>query len=158
MRSEERASMSLRRRLEDDMKAALKGGDRTRLETIRGVRGAIRNKEIEVGGELDEEGILRVLRGLAKQRTEAEEQYRAGGREDLAAKEAAERAILEAYLPAAPDAAEVERVVREVIGEVGASGPRDVGRVMKPALERLGPAADGRQVNQVARRLLAGDA
>jgi uncharacterized protein YqeY len=148
--------MNLRERLEADMKQALRSRDTLRLETIRGVRGAVRNREIEVGGTLDDEGILRVIRGLVKQRAEAIEQYRAGGREDLARKEEGERAVLEGYLPSAPDAAEVERVVRAVIAEVGAQGPRDVGRVMRPALERLGPAADGKLVNETARRLLSG--
>jgi len=147
--------MGLRERLEADMKDSLRSRDALRLETIRGVRGAVRNREIEAGGTLDDEGILRVIRGLVKQRAESVEQYRAGGREDLARKEEAERAVLEAYLPAAPDAAEVERVVRAVITEVGAQGPRDVGRVMRPALERLGPAADGKLVNATARRLLS---
>ena len=78
---------------------------------------------------------------------------------DLAEKESREREVLEAYLPAAPAAGDVERVVREVIAEVGAESPRDMGRVMKPALERLGGAADGKQVSEVVRRLLsAGDA
>jgi uncharacterized protein YqeY len=148
--------MSLRERLDADLKQALRDRERIRLETIRGVRGAIRNREIEVGAALDDEGILRVIRGLVKQRAEAIESYRAGGRADLVEKEEAERAVLEAYLPAAPDPAEVERVVRAVIAEVGASGPRDVGRVMRPALERLGPTADGKLVNETARRLLAG--
>ena len=148
--------MGLRERLEADMKQALRSRDTLRLETIRGVRGAVRNREIEVGGTLDEEGILRVIRGLVKQRAEAIEQYRAGGREELARKEEGERAVLEGYLQTAPDAAEVERVVRAVIAEVGASGPRDAGRVMRPALERLGPAADGKLVNEAVRRLLSG--
>ena len=150
--------MGLRERLEADMKAALKARERLRLEAIRGVRGAIRNREIELGAALDDDGILRVVRALVKQREEAAQAYRAGGREDLAAKEEAERCVLEAYLPAAPGEAEIERVVREVIAEVGASGPRDMGRVMKPALERLGPAADGKLASQIARRLLAGSA
>jgi len=148
--------MGLRERLDADMKQALRSRDTLRLETIRGVRGAVRNREIEVGGTLDEEGILRVIRALVKQRAEAIEQYRAGCREELARKEEGERAVLEGYLPAAPDAAEIERVVRAVIAEVGAQGPRDVGRVMRPALERLGAAADGKLVNETARRLLAG--
>ncbi len=147
--------MNLRERLEADMKEALKARDRLRLETVRGARGAIRNREIERGEELDEAGIAAVLRSLVKQRLDSIEQYRAGGREELAEKEAAEKAVLEAYLPAAPDEAAVERVLREVIAEVGASGPRELGKVMKPALERLGPAADGKLVSQVARRLLA---
>lgn len=147
--------MSLIERLEADMKEALRGRERVRLETIRGIRGAIRNKEIELGETLDEAGILRVIRGLAKQRAEAIEQYRAGGREDLAQKESEEKAVLEGYLPTAPDAAAIERIVAEVIAETGAAGPKDMGRVMKPALERLGPAADGKVVSQVVRRLLA---
>lgn len=147
--------MNLRERLETDMKAALRGGDKLRLETIRGVRGAVRNREIEAGESLDDAGILRVLRSLAKQRIDAIEQYRAGGREDLAEKETLEREVLDAYMPAAPEAGDVERVVREVIAEVGAESPRDMGRVMKPVLERLGGAADGKQVSEIARRLLA---
>ncbi|TFG98224.1 MAG: GatB/YqeY domain-containing protein [Myxococcales bacterium] len=146
--------MGLRERLEADMKDSLRSRDTLRLETIRGVRGAVRNREIEAGGTLDDEGILRVIRALVKQRVESVGQYRAGGREELARKEEAEQALLEAYLPAAPDADEVEGVVRAVIAEVGAQGPRDVGRVMRPALERLGPAADGKLVNATARRLL----
>ena len=110
--------MNLHERLEADMKVALRGRDKLRLETIRGVRGAVRNREIEVGESLDEAGIVRVLRRLVKQRADAIEQFRAGGREDLAEKETLERAILEAYLPAAPEAGDVERVVREVIAEV----------------------------------------
>jgi hypothetical protein len=77
-------AMNLHERLEADMKQALRSRDSLRLETIRGVRGAIRNKEIEIRESLDEEGILRVLRTLVKQRSEAIEQYRAGGRADLA--------------------------------------------------------------------------
>ena len=149
--------MALRERLEADLKQAMKDGDAIRRETIRGVRGAVRNREIEVGGTLDDDGILRVIRALVKQRGEAIEQYRAGARDDLVRKETAEREVLEGYLPAAPDAAAVERVVREVIAEVGATGPRDVGRVMRPALERLGAAVDGKLVNETARRLLAGN-
>ena len=139
------------------MKEALRSRDTLRLETIRGVRGAIRNKEIEIGESLGEDGILRVIRALVKQRSDSIEQFRAAGRDDLVEKESAERAVLTAYLPAAPDEAEVERVVREMIAEVGATSPKEMGRVMKPALERLGPAADGKLVSQIARRLLTGD-
>jgi uncharacterized protein YqeY len=147
--------MNLYEKLDGDMKEAMKSRDSLRRETIRGVRGAIRNKEIEIGETLDDDGILRLIRTLVKQRADSIEQYEAGGRAELAEKEAAEKAILESYLPAAPDAAEVEKVVREVIAEVGAEGPKDMGRVMKPALARLGPAADGKAVSQTVRRLLS---
>ncbi len=147
--------MDLRARLESDMKGALRARDSICLETVRGIRGAVRNKEIEIGQVLDDEGILRVIRTLMKQRVDAIEWYQKAGREDLAAKEGAERTILEGYLPAAPDAAETERVVRDEIARVEATSPKDMGRVMKPVLERLGPAADGKLVSQVVRRLLA---
>jgi len=147
--------MSLAKRLDSDLKEAMKSRDSVRRETIRGIRGAIRNREIERGHALDDDGIMQLIRSLVKQRGDSIEQYGAAGRADLVEKESAEKAILESYLPAAPDAAEVERVVREVIAEVGASEPRDMGRVMKPALARLGPAADGKLVSQTVKRLLA---
>jgi uncharacterized protein YqeY len=147
--------MNLRDRLDADLKAAMKAGDVLRREVIRGVRGSIKNREIEVGEPLEDEGIARVIRSLVKQRVDSIEQYTAAGRADLAAKETAEREILEAYLPAAPDAGAVETVVRAVIAEVGATQPKDMGRVMKPALDRLGPAADGKLVSETVKRLLA---
>ncbi len=148
--------MGLREQLDSDMKAALKSRESLRLETIRGARGAIRNKEIEVGDALDDDGIMRVLRTLVKQRMDSVEQFRAAGRDDLADKELSEQAVLEGYLPRAPDAAEIEKVVGQLIAEVGAEGPRDLGKVMKPALERLGPAADGKRVSETVKRLLSG--
>lgn len=148
--------MGLREQLDSDMKAALKSRESLRLETIRGARGAIRNKEIEVGDALDDDGIMRVLRTLVKQRMDSVEQFRAAGRDDLADKELSEQAVLERYLPRAPDAAEIEKVVGQLIAEVGAEGPRDLGKVMQPALERLGPAADGKRVSETVKRLLSG--
>ncbi len=147
--------MSLRTQLESDMKDAMRCRDSVRLETIRGVRGAIRNKEIEIGAELDDDGIVRILRSLVRQRIDSIEQYRAAGRDELADKEAAEQLVLERYLPAAPSAQDVERIVLEVIAEVGASGPRDMGKVMKPALEKLGGAVDGKQLSEIVKKLLA---
>jgi len=148
--------MSLRERLESDMKAAMKSRDTLRLETIRGVRGAMRNKEIELGESLDDEAILRVIRTLVKQRVDSIEQFQAAGRSELVAKESAEKALLESYLPAALDEKAVEAAVAAVIAELGAQGPKDMGRVMKAALERLGAAADGRLVSQLVKRRLAG--
>ena len=109
--------MSLRERLQDDMKTALKARESVRLDTVRSIRGAVRNKEIEVGGDLDEDGILRVIRTLAKQRRESIEQYAAAGRQDLVERETAELGVLEAYLPSAPDEAAIEAAVRAVIEE-----------------------------------------
>jgi len=147
--------MNLRQRLEADLKNAMKSGDALRREVIRGVRGAIRNREIELGTSLDDEGIARVIRSAMKQRADSIEQFTNAGRTELAAKESSEQAVLAGYLPAAPDPAEIESAVRAVIAETGASGPRDMGRVMKPVLDRLGPAADGKLVSQTVKRLLA---
>jgi len=148
--------MKLRDRLDADLKEAMKARDAVRRETIRGARGAIKNKEIETGDPLDDDAIVRVLRALVKQRTDSIEQFQAAGRGELAEKESAEKAVLEAYLPAAPDAARIEQVVAEVIAEVGATGPREMGQVMKPALERLGAAVDGKLVSQAVKRQLSG--
>jgi uncharacterized protein YqeY len=147
--------MGLRERLEADMKDAMKSRETLRLETIRGVRGAMRNKEIELGQSLDDDGILRVIRALVKQRSDSIEQFQAAGRSELVQKESAERQLLESYLPAAPDEKAVEAAVAAVIAELGASGPKDMGRVMKAALEKLGGAADGKLVSQVAKKKLA---
>lgn len=147
--------MNLLEKLDADLKDAMKRGDALRRETIRAIRGAVKNREIQAGEALDDNGLLRVIRGLVKQRAESIAQFESGGRSDLARKERAEQEILEAYLPAGPDAAAVEAAVRDVITLVGASGPRDLGKVMKPALDRLGPAADGKQVSETVKRLLA---
>jgi len=148
--------MGLKDRLDGDLKEAMRARERLRVETIRSIRGAVKNKEIETGGELAEEDALRVVRTLVKQREEAIERYREADRHDLADQEAAEREVLRSYLPAAPDAAAIEATVTAVIAELGASSPREMGRVMKEALGRLGPAADGKLVSEAARRRLAG--
>lgn len=147
--------MSVSERLEADAREALRAGERVRLGAIRRARAALRNAEIEARGPLDEAGEVRVLRSLAKQHRESIEQFEAGGRQDLVAKEREELAVLEGYLPAQLDEAVVEAVVAEVIAEVGAEGPKDMGRVMRAAMGRLGGAADGRTVSAAAQRLLS---
>lgn len=147
--------MALKDQLEADLKAAMKAREKLRVETIRSLRGAVRNKEIEVGGELAEDDLLRVIRTLVKQRDEAAERYDEASRADLADKERAEKAVLEAYLPAAPDQAAIDATVAAVIAELGATSPKEMGRVMKESLARLGPAADGKLVSATAKRLLA---
>jgi len=148
--------MGLKDRLESDLKEAMRAREKLRVETIRSVRGAIKNKEIELGAELSEDEALRVVRTLVKQRDESIARYGEGGRQDLVDKESAERHVLEQYLPAAPDAAAIESAVAAVIAELGAASPKEMGRVMKEALARLGPAADGKLVSETAKRLLAG--
>jgi len=148
--------MDLRKRLDEDLKAAMRAKDTVRLETVRNIRGAIRAREIDGGNDLSEDEALKLIRGLLKQREESIAQYREGGRADLVERESAEKTILEGYLPSAPDAAQVEAVVTAVVSELSASSLKDMGRVMKTALERLGPAADGKAVSALVKAKLGG--
>ncbi|MFQ5457720.1 MAG: GatB/YqeY domain-containing protein [Myxococcota bacterium] len=147
--------MDLNARLEADMKAAMREKDALRLSAIRMLRAAVKNREIETGHALSDDEILPVVRTMAKQRRESIAAFEKGGRTALAEKEQSELAILEAYLPAAPSGTAIAKVVGEVITETGASSPRDMGRVMKECLARLGGAADGKQVSDCVRKALA---
>jgi uncharacterized protein YqeY len=146
----------LAERLTADMKDAMRAKDPVRLGAIRNARAAVKNAEIESRAPLDDAGITKVLRGLVKQHRESIEQFAAGGRDDLVAKEQAEMAIIEAYLPAQMDEAAITTVVAEVIAAEGASGPADLGRVMNATMTRLAGQADGGVVRAVAQRLLEG--
>jgi uncharacterized protein YqeY len=153
--------MDLRDQLMDDLKDAMRQRDERRKTTIRSVIAAIKNEETELdsSGErvsLDDEGILAVIAQQAKQRRDSIAEYRRGGREDLVAEEEAELAILQTYLPQQLTREEIETEARQVIAEVGAGSPRDMGKVMKPLMARLRGRADGKEVNQVVRELLAG--
>ena len=144
-------------RLDGDLKDAMRAGDKLRVGAIRRARAALKNAEIEARGPLDDDAAARVLRGLVKQHRESIDQFRAGGRDDLVEREAAEMAVLEPYLPAQMDAAGIEAVVAETIAAEGATGPSDLGRVMKAVMSRVGSAADGKEVRTIAGRLLGGD-
>ena len=141
-------------RLDDDLKAALRAGDKLRLGAIRRARAALKNAEIEARGDLPEEAQTRVLRGLVKQHRESIEQFRAGGRDDLVEREELEMSVIEGYLPALLDEAAIAAVVDEVVAAEGAAGPADLGRVMKAAMSRLAGRADGNQVRAIAQRRL----
>jgi uncharacterized protein YqeY len=147
--------MSLKAQLTDDLKDAMRAKDTVRLDTIRSIRAAITLREADSQKELDDAAIADIVRGLRKQRVESIEQYDLGGRQDLADKERLEKDILERYLPAAPDPAKVESTVRAVIAELGASSPRDMGRVITAAKERL-TGVDGKTLSELVKRLLSG--
>jgi len=146
----------LAERLEGDLKDAMRSRETVRLGTIRRARAALKNAEIEARGPLPDEAAVRVLRGLVKQHRESIDQFRAGGRDDLVAREREEMAVLETYLPAQMDEAAVGAVVAEVIAAEGAAGPGDLGRVMKASMSRLAGRADGNQVRAIAQRQLEG--
>jgi uncharacterized protein YqeY len=149
--------MTLRERLDQDMKAALKAKEDLRLQVIRGVKSAVRYREVE--GEkavvLDEPGILQVIGSEIKKRRDSVEQYRAGGREDLAKKEEAEIAVLQGYLPAQLSAEELARKVEEAIARTGAKGPKDMGAVMKALLPEVQGRAEGKAVSELVKQKLA---
>ncbi len=146
----------LAERLEGDLKDAMRSRETVRLGTIRRARAALKNAEIEARGPLPDEAAVRVLRGLVKQHRESIDQFRAGGRDDLVAREREEMAVLESYLPAQMDEAAIGAVVAEVIAAEGAAGPGDLGRVMKASMSRLAGRADGNQVRAIAQRQLEG--
>jgi uncharacterized protein YqeY len=150
------ATAALATRLEEDMKSALRAGEKLRLGVIRRARAAIKNAEIAAREPLDDAAVERVLKGIVKQHRESVEQFEAAGRADRAADERAEMAVVEEYLPEQLDAATMEPVVAAVIAELGATEPKALGAVMKAAMARLGSAADGKEVSAIVRRLLGG--
>ncbi len=151
--------MSLRATIDEAIKAAMKARDKTRLETVRAIKKLILEQEVEAraatgDATLTEEQELTLLNQLAKQRREAMSQYEQAGRPELAAQEAAELAVIEEYLPQQLSEAEVEAVVQGLIEQVGASSPKDMGKVMGPAMQQLRGRADGKVVQALVKRLL----
>ena len=131
--------------------------DALRLSALRMLKAALMNREIERRHPLDESESQQVVASLVKQRRDSIEQFTKGGRQDLADKEKSEIGILEAYLPAAADPAAVEQAVADAIRETGAASPKDTGRVMKATMANLaGQTVDGKTVNEIVRRKLAG--
>src|SRR5689334_19447355 len=129
--------------------------DAVRLSTLRMLKAALMNREVERGRALDDAESLQVVSTLVKQRRDSIEQFTSGGRKDLADKEAAEIAVLEGYLPAAVSAADLERAVDAAIASTGATSPKDMGRVMKAVMADLaGKTVDGKAVNELVRRKL----
>ena len=136
---------------------AMRQHDPVRLSSLRMLKAALVNREVERGRALDAPESLQVVTALVKQRKDSIDQFAKGGRQDLVDKETAELRILETYLPAAADPAVVERAVAEAIQETGASSPKDMGRVMKAAMAKLaGQSVDGKTVNDLVRARLAG--
>jgi uncharacterized protein YqeY len=134
---------------------AMRKHDAPRLSALRMLKAALMNREVEKGRPLNDDEALQVVGSLVKQRRDSIDQFLKGGRHDLADKESAEIAVLEAYLPPAVDPGEIDRVVAEAIAETGASSAKDLGRVMKAAMARLaGRQVDGKAVNELVRRKL----
>lgn len=150
--------MSLSERIQKDLVEAMKARQTTRVSVLRLVKAAIKNKEIELGKELTEEQEHALLQTMVKQRNEAIETFEKAERHDLAGKERDEIEVIRAYLPEPLSKDEVERVAGEVIEELGASSPKEMGNVMKETMARLkktGKTVDGKVVNEIVRAKLS---
>jgi len=148
--------MDLKARITEDMKAAMRSRDAARLSTIRLLVAAIKQREIDERVTLDEAQTMAVVEKLIKQRRESASQYAGAGREDLAARERAEVEVLSAYLPEAAEPAEVAAAIDAAIAETGASGPRDMGKVMSLLRGKLAGRADLAAVSARVKERLAG--
>jgi len=147
--------MTLREQIISDMTAAMKAQDAPRTSTLRMVKAAMMNRQIEKGSELDDEEMTKLLNSLVKQRRDSVEQYEKGGRQDLADKEKVEIQVIQAYLPQAASPEEIEAAVATAIAESGASSMKDMGKVMKLVQVALaGKNADGRTVSEIVKSKL----
>jgi uncharacterized protein YqeY len=148
--------MSLKQQVISDLTASMKAQDAARTSTLRMVKAAFMNREIEKGGELDDEEMMKLLRSLVKQRRDSVEQYEKGGRQELADKEKSEIVVIEAYLPQSASRDEIERAIDAALAETGATSMKDMGRVMKAAQTALaGKNADGRVVSDLVKTKLS---
>ena len=147
--------MGLEEKLVEEMKQAMRSGDKLRLSTIRMIRTALKNKEIETRKKLDEEEIFRVIQGMLRRGEESVEQFRAGGRMDLVEKETKEMEILKSFLPQSLSQEEILVVIDQSIQEIQASSLKDLGKVMKLVMSKLGGKADGKLVNQWVKERLS---
>lgn len=149
--------MSLSEKIIADLTASMKAQDAPRTSTLRMVKAAIMNRQIEKGGALEDEEVSKLLRSLVKQRRDSIEQYQKAERQELADKENAEIEVIEAYLPQAASREEIEAVVTAAVAESGASSMKDMGKVMKATQAALsGKNADGRLVSEIVKAKLGG--
>ena len=149
--------MPLIEQLTTTIAEAMKARDQARLSPLRMLKAALMNKEVERGRPLTEAEDLQVVATLVKQRKDSIDQFAKAGRQDLVDKEKAELAVVEAYLPPAIGADDLERIVTEVVAETGATSPKDMGKVMKGVMARLaGAQVDGKAVNELVKKRLAG--
>lgn len=139
---------AIRERIEADLKAAMKAGEKLKVSTLRMVNSALKNERIDKGRDLEEDEVIAVVSKAQKQRREAEEQYREGGREELAEKEAAEAEILQAYLPEPISDEALDEAIEAAIAETGATGMKDMGAVMGRVMEQVRGRAEGSEVSR----------
>jgi uncharacterized protein YqeY len=149
--------MTIADRLTEDLKRALKSGEKDTLSAVRLIKSEVKNKEIEKGESLNEEEINGVLMSLVRQGRESFEQFSKGGRQDLADKEERSISIIQSYLPKQLTADELDEIVKVTIDETGAGGPQDMGRVMKAIMPKVKGRVDGKIVSDLVRKMLGGE-
>ncbi|MBW1886965.1 MAG: GatB/YqeY domain-containing protein [Deltaproteobacteria bacterium] len=147
--------MSLTQQITEDLKVAMKAKDQIRMSCLRMLKTALKNRQIEIGHELKDEEVQPVISSLIRKGQEAAKEFKKGGRDDLAAKEEEEIKVFYGYLPQQLKPDEIEKVLKEIISELSATGPKDLGKVMKVAMARMEGKAQGREVNEIARRMLS---
>ena len=147
--------MGLEERLVDEMKQAMKSNEKLRLSTIRMVRSAVKNREIEQRKKLDDDDVLRVIQGMVRKGEESIQQFQAGGRMDLVEKEQKEIEILKSFFPPSLSQEEILKFIEQSIEETQASSSKDLGKVMKSLMPKLGGKVDGRMINQLVKERLS---
>jgi uncharacterized protein YqeY len=147
--------MGLEERLVEEMKQAMKSSDKERLSTIRMIRSAVKNKEIELRKKLDDGAVIRVIQGMLRRGEESLEQFQTGGRMDLVEKETKEMEILKSFLPQPLSQEEILKIIDETIQETEASSMKDIGRVMKSIMPKLEGKTDGKLINQLVKQKLS---
>jgi uncharacterized protein YqeY len=147
--------MSLEERLLDEMKQAMRSNDKLRLSTIRMIRSALKNKEIELRKQLDDGNVMQVIQGMVRKGEESVEQFRAGGRMDLVEKEQHEIEILKSFLPQPLSQEEILKVIDQSIEETQASSLKDLGKMMKSVMPKLEGKADGKLISQLVKEKLS---
>jgi len=146
--------MTIKERIQDDLKAAMKAGDTRRREALRLLTAAFKQAEVDRRVTLSDEDVIDLLVAEAKKRRESIDEMTRAGREALAEQEQFELAVIESYLPRQLDEAEIVRIVEEAIAETGATSARDIGQVMRVVMPRVRGQADGKLVNEIVRRRL----
>jgi uncharacterized protein YqeY len=148
--------MGIKERLTEDMKSAAKEKEKSKLSTIRLALAAVQNKEKELRKELSEQEVVQVIAGLIKRGKESIEQFKAGQREDLVAKEKKELEVLQAFLPQQLTLEELEAEISKALEETGVSTPQEMGKVMKVLMSRIAGRAEGKVINELVRKRLSG--
>ena len=148
--------MALKEQLDADLRSAMKDRDQLKVSVVRMLKSAIKYREIELSKSLDDAGVQAVIASEVKRRRDSVEQYRQGGRDDLASKEEAEIALLQRYQPAQLSEVELAKLVDAAIARVGAQGPKDMGKGMKELLPEVQGRAEGKKVSDLVKQQLAG--